>query len=104
MGYGISYNRRYSNEVKIHAGSCRFTRNASQAGEVKWKFSEDLGNSVLIANDLCTHSNQWRYAQCCLRNASYIYKCRKCDSEFSSELDYTEVDCPGCNSKEVSQI
>lgn len=77
--FGISYNTRYRNEVKIHDGSCRFTRNSSQAGEVKWKYGEDLGKSVLIANDLCSDRNRWRYAQCCMRNESYVYKCRQCN-------------------------
>ena len=71
-GYGISFNIRYVNEVKIHAGSCRHTQNASQAGEVKWKFSDSLSNAIIIANELCNDRNQWRYAQCCLRNAKYI--------------------------------
>lgn len=75
--YGVSYSTRYD-EVKIHSGSCRFTINQSQKGTTKWENHGDLADSVRAANRLSSGPNRWRYAQCCLRHASYIYECLQC--------------------------
>ena len=74
--FGVSY-KTNANDVKIHNGSCRFTRNQSQAGTTKWQNYNELGESVRGANRL-SGRNQWGYAQCCLRKESYVYECGNC--------------------------
>ena len=74
--FGVSY-KTNRNEVKIHSGSCRFTRNQSQSGTTKWQNYNELGDAVRGANRL-SGRNQWRYAQCCLRRESYVYECGNC--------------------------
>jgi len=74
--FGVSY-KTNRNEVKIHNGSCRFTINQSQSGTTKWQNYNELDEAVRGANRL-SGRNQWRYAQCCLRSASYVYECGNC--------------------------
>ena len=74
--FGVSY-KTNANDVKIHSGLCRFTRNQSQAGTTKWENHNELGLAVRGANRL-SGRNQWRYAQCCLRKESYVYECGNC--------------------------
>ena len=74
--FGLSY-KTDRKEVKIHHGSCRFTINQSQSGNTKWLNYDELGDTVKRANSLAGR-NQWRYAQCCLRRARYIYECGNC--------------------------
>lgn len=76
--FGVSY-KTNRNEVKIHNGSCRFTRNQSQSGTTKWQNYNELYEAVRGANRLSSR-NQWNYAQCCLRNASYVYECGNCSN------------------------
>lgn len=76
--FGVTYKTNMNN-VKIHSGSCRFTRNQSQSGITKWQNYNELYEAVRGANRL-SGRNQWRYAQCCLRNASYIYECGNCSN------------------------
>lgn len=74
--FGVSFKTTH-NEVKIHSGSCRFTRNQSQAGTTKWQNYNELGEAVRGANRL-SGRNQWRYAQCCLRTQGYVWECGNC--------------------------
>ena len=77
--FGVSYSTRYD-EVKIHNGSCRFVIGQSQKGTTKWENHNEFGGAVRAANRLSSRPNIWRNAQCCRRNAGYLYQCIRCST------------------------
>lgn len=65
--YGITYHVSGRNEVKIHHNSCRFYRNASQSGSIKWVFRNGYQNAKSDAASIANQqSTYYKNAHCCL--------------------------------------
>lgn len=65
--YGVSYHPHTGDSVKIHHGSCRHVKLASQRGQTRWNFvhgyQEAKSEAASIASSQGTY---WKNAQCCL--------------------------------------
>lgn len=77
-GFGITYNIRYRDEVKIHANYCHNYSRASQAGPTKWKFASNLKESVSIAQKLSSNYGPWKFPKCCGNHNKTYFECNNC--------------------------
>ncbi len=62
--FGVSHSKSRRSETKIHKASCRYVKNSSQSGDIKWDFCHDFQ----IAKNLAVGYGDQKYACCCMRS------------------------------------
>lgn len=62
--FGVSHSQSGRTIAKLHKASCRYVRNSSQAGDIKWDYLYDFDSAKV---KLQSYGSDY-YASCCMRN------------------------------------